>query len=1087
MPPVLAALPAAAAIGTALGVSAAVGGAISLAVGAALSVGLNFGLQAAFGSKSSSSSNDIGGQTQMLRNSVEPRRTIYGETLVSGVLAYAEVTGIDNGFLDLVVVLAGHQVDSIGDVYFNDKLSTDAQFQNPNPPYYGSFATIVKHLGGDTEADSTLIALSNGKWTSSHKLFGCAYLYVRLAWDPKQKAWPGGIPNISAKVRGKRVYDPRTGTIAWSDNWALCCRDYLLTPMKLGGLGAEEAELDNNSFVAAANLSDEAVLEPDGVGGTRYHGRYTCDGVIKTDQMPKDIMGKLLTAGAGSLVYTQGVYRLFGGSYMTPTVTLTESDLRGPLQVKAKLPRQQLFNTVTGRFVDPNQGYQVVDFPAVGSEDYIAQDGGEEIDNDIDLPFTQDPYAAQRLAVIHLRKSRLGVSVVMPCKLTALQVSAWDVINLSITSLGWVNKAFRVTRFTFSPDGGIDLALQEELASSYTWTTANAITVDIPPETILPTPWDLAAPTGLAITAISLRRADGSIYPVIRVSWTAVSDAYLDHYELGWKKADETVWHSTTIARDSSHFDILNSEEDVTYNIMIRAVNTIGVKSPWATIDGSSVKKGTPPGDPSGLYLLDGLKQLSAFWVNPSDNDLAGIELWYASVNDRSHASMLVFTAANAFSTTASPGTYYCWIRAVDTSGNQSDWYPGGQFSGVEGVSVDEAGAGLIASMPVWKNNFESADFSGWTTSGGAMITQSTDAYRGEFAGLISSLSSIGGASIVTIALPADNLASMAGNRVRVQGWWKQPATGAAAQAGIQVGSSAWFTGDVPTAWGQWGVLYDVPADATSLNVKIWGDTSGLGLGVLVDNLIVFVLSPKIDAANVDQWIGTAAIGDAYIANLDATKITTGVLDAERISAGSIVSSKLADQILSNGSSPFIPSSPAWILDRNGNITIYGGALKIYDIEGNVVLESGTSQGGLGDLAFINQVTGTYIADLAVNTLQIAGEAVTVPRADWSNTTQIAPAGGHTSVAVIDPFPSAGNPVHFTMSVWTDIETAVGLYRDGTQVGYWATTIPAKNTTFLHVDAPGSGSFKYELIVFGSMSSAVSVYQAFLRANEYKR
>ena len=1102
-------IPGAVAVGTAIGLSgttaAVVGGAIVVTASIGLSVGLNYGVQAAFG-KSSSKGSTLSGQTQMIRQSASPRRVIYGRTLVSGSLLYAEVTGPNNAFLDMIIVLAGHPVHSIGDVFFDGKISTDAQFFNNNVGV--SFAAIVKHLGHDTNADRTLVALSNGLWTAAHKCLGCAYLYVRMGWDPNQKAFPGGIPNITAIVDGKEdIYDPRTGTYGYSNNWALCCANYLMTKGKLG-FGADADEVDMTALTAAANLSDESVTIPDGSGGTTTQRRYTCDGSFLVDgTTPEEVMGKLLSAGAGTLSYSMGLYRLFGASYSTPTIAaLTESDLRGKIEIKAKLPRSQLFNTVSGKFLDSAKFWQESDFPSVSSDDYIADDGGDVIPRDIELPFTSNVYACQRLAIIHLRKSRLGVSVVMPCKKSALRAVAWSVIPVSIAALGWENKTFRVTKLSFSSDGGIDLHLTEELASSYTWNHGDAITVDLPPETNLPKPWDLAAPTGLGVEAIIQRRADGSIYSLIRVTWTALADGFLDHYELGWKKTTETDWNSATVSRDATMYDIMNSVEGVDYDIALRAVNTIGVKSPWTTLTGSSAAKSTPPNPPTGLYLQDGLKQITASWNNPSDKDLKGVELWASTTNDRSAAIKQVFTASDHWVTTAPPGTYYAWCRAVDTTGNQSAWEPAGQFAGVVGVSVDEVGAGLVPMLPTWKNNFESDDLSLWTGSGGGTITASTDYYRGSSAGLVHTSDPDPFVSAVYINLPSSNLPTMAGNRVRVQLWAKQPASGAAATFSTLVGTSfGWGTPQtaaITSTWTQFGMLFDIPAGATFFRMLISSD--GVG-SVLVDNLIVFVLSPKIDAANIEQWIGSEAVGDAYIANLDATKITAGLLDAARINVGTITSEKLAMQIESTGFSSTDHTVQGWQIDRDGNIKLYGGSLEVRDNLGNLVLASNVPKGGLGTLAYSNgqaigdisgagalaaldEVTGTYIADLAVDTLKIAGEAVNVQRHDFSNSTQIAIAGAWKDVAKITAFPTSGlSDVALSMSVWVDIDTFVGLYRGATQIGYWASTIPGHNTTFFAVDSvPTAGTHDYVLKVYGATAGAYC-YNAFLRAIECKR
>ncbi len=41
-------------------------------------------------------------------------------------------------------------------------------------------------------------------------------------------AFPNGVPEVTAVVKGKKVYDPRTSTTAWSDNPALFKRLYYI-------------------------------------------------------------------------------------------------------------------------------------------------------------------------------------------------------------------------------------------------------------------------------------------------------------------------------------------------------------------------------------------------------------------------------------------------------------------------------------------------------------------------------------------------------------------------------------------------------------------------------------------------------------------------------------------------------------------------------------------------------------------------------------------------------------------------------------------------------------------------------------------
>lgn len=146
-------------------------------------------------------------------------------------------------------------------------------------------------------------------WGPDHKLTNCAHIALNLDYDA-DKDWRTSLPNIAAIVKGKRIYDPRDDdtseyfdsgisyidtwknwdkydgtdgsqrfgnpyTYKWSNNWALVCLDYMLD--KDLGLGIDISEIDLESFVEAANVSDELVTAPGSLdaitvtsGGTGY-------------------------------------------------------------------------------------------------------------------------------------------------------------------------------------------------------------------------------------------------------------------------------------------------------------------------------------------------------------------------------------------------------------------------------------------------------------------------------------------------------------------------------------------------------------------------------------------------------------------------------------------------------------------------------------------------------------------------------------------------------------------------------------------------------------------------------------------------
>ena len=331
----------------------------------------------------------------------------------------------------------------------------------------------------------------------------------------------------------------------------------------------------------------------------------------------------LLTAGAGRLIYTQGLYVLQGGAYATPTITLAEYDLRGPLAVRARTARQDLVNRVRGTYVSPDNFWQPSDFPAIGNSTYETQDGGEQITKDIELPYTISTFTAQRLAKIVLERGRQGIVVRMPCKLTAFKVRAGDYVYLSIAQLGWSSKPFSVTTWRMSPDGGIDLELREEAAATYSWSSGEATVIDPAPDTELPSLINVAPPSSLVLDSGSDQafvNADGTVIVRIYAQWTPSPDAFVANTEIQYKLSSDTDYTSGFLAFATPSAYIGPVQDGVTYNVRIRAINAAGVPSTWVTGSIAATGKDTPPGDPSSLtskYQLTTFLKANA-WRHPA-------------------------------------------------------------------------------------------------------------------------------------------------------------------------------------------------------------------------------------------------------------------------------------------------------------------------------------------------------------------------------------------------------------------------------------------------------------------------------------
>lgn len=487
-----------------------------------------------------------------------------------------------------------------------------------------SYVRIKKHLGAtDQAADADLVAESGGQWTAAHRLRGTAYIYVRLKRN--HSVFADGVPNIKARVRGKKLYDPRTAATSWSNATALVVYEYLTAAQ---GFNCEATEVDEDLLNAAANACEERVLLDPGIGGqfiadatedaisfptftaterpqtgdgarftttgtlpaplaagTTYYAirasnsmrlatsyanalagtyinltdagsgthtgtlydqpRYTCNGVVSLDERPRDVLARLLGSMAGSANFSAATWDVFAGVYQSPVISLDEDDLRGEIEVQPRPERQDLFNEVHGVFVDPAKNWQPTDFPPVKNATYVTQDNDEVLVRDIDLPFTTSSIRAQRIGKIHLEKSRQGITVSWPGKLTCWRVGVWTTVQVSIAQYGWTNKVFLVTAWKWNPEGGVDLTLQEEAAEVYDWAAGDATEEDPADDTDLPGADSVAAPGAPSITEQTYETLDGNAIKVRGlVAWGKSDGPYVRQERLEWKRVDATAWSS---------------------------------------------------------------------------------------------------------------------------------------------------------------------------------------------------------------------------------------------------------------------------------------------------------------------------------------------------------------------------------------------------------------------------------------------------------------------------------------------------------------------------------------------------------------
>jgi hypothetical protein len=599
------------------------------------------------------------------RGSALDHQVLYGRVKTGGVIIYDEATGVNNKDLHRIIAYAGHEVTSFDEIYVNDELVTlDGTGNVISPAKYDGLIRIKEHLGSPTQtADTDLVAESAGLWTTQHTLNGIAYLYIRLSFS--SDAFPNGVPQIIATIKGKKLYDPRDGTTAWSDNPALCIRDYLISGY---GLGEDAAQVDDTLVSAAANVCDETDTE----AGTT---RYTCNGAFVTSATPYDMLNDLLTSMGGMLWYAQGKWRMKPAYWTEPVLSLTNDDLRSGLNVSTRHSRRDNFNIVKGTFRGEESNWQITDYPEVKGSDFIAADGGQESTADIDLPFTDNSVEARRIARIALERNRQQLTVQASFGLRALAVQVGDNITLTVPRMGWDNKEFEVMSWNFGLADTLDLQVTmtlREISESVFDEVDDGIVYERDNTTLL-SPFEVPG-VGLGATVVAKVFAE-KLVNELTLTVTSASDLRIDSVEVQYKAVADTDY-ITVGSGELGKFVIIDLEKGF-YDARARAINTFGVKGEWEYLFNIEVDAlSAPPAN-----ITNFIRELSAGTIFFSWDAVPDLDLSYYRVKHNPNTSgatwgnsSTVITKVARPSTVASlparSGTFL--IKAYDKNGNES-------------------------------------------------------------------------------------------------------------------------------------------------------------------------------------------------------------------------------------------------------------------------------------------------------------------------------------------------------------------------------------------------------------------------------
>lgn len=596
---------------------------------------------------------------------------------------------------------------------------------------------ITKYLGAPGQtADPELMAAFPGVWTATDTLDGIAYIVARLTYS--ETSFPNGLPNITATLRGAKLYDPRSGLTVYSDNPALMMR-HVYSHAKFGKASVSAAE--DARFVVAANACDASTTYTIAGVAQAAQALYTASLVLPFGAPPRDGLDDLAQAMGGSWAHMGGELFVKAGVYSAPVLTLTEADLavvqrngasesQQPISIAVHRERAQKYNTVKVKIWDQAQDYKQVSLsPLVGSA-LLARDGVELV-QEVTYPAVGYAPQAQHIAGIMMRDARDPLAVELPVKLTMYRLEIFDTISVTLPRYGWSAKTFMVLGRAWNPDGTLQVSLKETTAA-ITQMDAGFLAQGFASNTNLPKPWEIQKVGTLSVSSGTnelMMQQDGTVVSRMRISWaqsTDISVTQEGQIEVQYRLATSSgAWTSLVVPGDETQVVAADVEDRAIYVIRARSKTKLALSDWNLQTTHQVIGKTEPPANVLDLSIAG----LVLTWTAVTDIDLAGyvFRFHYGANFDWGTAAPLHtgLQLSSPFTLSTRPaGVVTIMCKAQDTTGNQS-----------------LASANIVTDLgdvPV-ANVVETFDFdpaypgtiTGGAVSGGNILANDTDSFYG--------------------------------------------------------------------------------------------------------------------------------------------------------------------------------------------------------------------------------------------------------------------------------------------------------------------------------------------------------------------
>lgn len=697
-----------------------------------------------------------GKREKAVTGSSVPRCMLFGRVATAGAIVYDNVYGADDRQLQIVTAIADHRCKGIVAAVIDGKTKgvsnyTGGGYQKEINDYSHRFQFNFVEGTESQTASNVLTSRANpsSRWSSSHRLRSICHVISHLEY--REKEFPGmAPPQVMWVVEGGYWYDPRkdstqsggSGSHRWNNKstWEYSENPYVALYNYLRGLwvngelwvgaGLDDADLDLDAFMAAMDVCDDEVENPDGSFSPRYSISLIAEGGRNANH--RKVLDAVRLATAGEVAIRRGKIWVAAGVPRSPVVQITDADIMPNTAIRYTPKRPAgggLLNEAYGTFLAETAEWSQKDLTPYIDETARTNDG-QRLDVGIDFTMVRDKWQALRLLKYTVQRSRYQASAKITVRPYLIGVEAGDIIEWTSARFGFT-KAFIVKEWEDQDAEMLQAVwtLQEIDAIGFTGPGDGG--EEEPPDPPGP-PGEPFAPANFQANAhyivgdLGNRKAGalctwtppddesiiGMVLQIRREGATVYAEDSVDQYELGERVTTSGIGPASNYEIRASYRRDSNPLERIWTNWMLF----------YSEGDTSSPGDTTPPAVVTGLnftYTEERLSDLSihykgqATWdPNTTDSDLRGYDISITRTKDSTGADIIgaepiiVPVLTNRHEWDLLPGTTVIRVRAVDKSGNASSYTTQRSLT----ITADGTPPGIPSGFTVTQTPFVATD-----------------------------------------------------------------------------------------------------------------------------------------------------------------------------------------------------------------------------------------------------------------------------------------------------------------------------------------------------------------------------------------